>query len=51
MRRILHDLLLKLLETRQFAFDSENQDYWPWESGSSVDDDPASHESAPADGS
>lgn len=51
MRRILHDLLLKLLETLQFAFDSETQDYWPWEFGSSIEDDPVGDELTPADGS
>lgn len=49
MRHILHDLLLKLLETRQFAFDSETRDYWPWESGSPDEDDRAGDDSVPAE--
>ena len=29
MRHPIHDILIRWLETEQYAFDEESQEYWP----------------------
>ena len=57
MRHPVHDILIRWLETEQYAFDEASQEYWPpgsWpqggaDGGSGFDETSQSSETAPRD--
>lgn len=58
MRHPVHDILIRWLETGQYAFDGASQEYWPpgsrtqggEDGGTDVSDRPQSNETAARDG-